>query len=87
MTLWIIKSETDDPERALKIVAEQRTKGYAAWIEDGVGPLIARGRSAHWVEGTREGNHTRKTAGLPRLGANQGPIDHKADLPNTFAFK
>jgi hypothetical protein len=28
MTLWIIKSETDDPQRALKIVAEQRTKGY-----------------------------------------------------------
>ena len=35
MTLWIIKSETDDPERALRIVAEQRTKGYATWIEDG----------------------------------------------------
>ncbi len=40
MTTWIIKSETDDPERALKIVADQRTKGYTAWIEDERGKAV-----------------------------------------------
>jgi hypothetical protein len=40
MTVWIIKSETDDPERALEIVKDQRTKGYMAWIEDEHGKAI-----------------------------------------------
>ena len=40
MTTWIIKSETDDPERALEIVADQRTKGYTAWIEDEHGKAV-----------------------------------------------
>jgi hypothetical protein len=34
MTTWIIKSETDDPDRALANVKDQRSKGYTAWIED-----------------------------------------------------
>jgi hypothetical protein len=40
MTTWIIKSETDDPEGALKIFADQRTKGYTAWIEDERGKAV-----------------------------------------------
>jgi hypothetical protein len=34
MTTWTIKSVTVDPDRALEIVQDQRTKGYTAWIED-----------------------------------------------------
>jgi hypothetical protein len=34
MTTWTIKSVTDDPDRALEIVQDQRIKGYTAWIED-----------------------------------------------------
>ena len=34
MTTWIIKSVTDDPDRAREIVQDQRSKGYTAWIED-----------------------------------------------------
>ena len=34
MSAWIIKSETDDPDRALEIVEDQRNKGVNAWIED-----------------------------------------------------
>lgn len=40
MTNWIIKSETDDSERALAIVEDQRTKGYTAWIEDEHGTAV-----------------------------------------------
>jgi hypothetical protein len=34
MPAWIIKSETDDRDRALEIVEDQRNKGVNAWIED-----------------------------------------------------
>jgi hypothetical protein len=34
MTTWTIKSVTVDPDRALEIVQDQRTKEYTAWIED-----------------------------------------------------
>jgi len=40
MTTWIIKSETDDPDRALANVAAQRGKGYTAWIEDENGTAV-----------------------------------------------
>ena len=40
MTPWIVKSVTDDPDRALEIVADQRTKGYTAWIEDEHGKAV-----------------------------------------------
>jgi hypothetical protein len=40
MTTWIIKSETDDPDRALANVEDQRSKGYTAWIEDEHGKAI-----------------------------------------------
>ena len=40
MSAWIIKSETHDPDRALEIVADQRNKGYNAWIEDENGAAI-----------------------------------------------
>jgi hypothetical protein len=40
MTTWIIKSETDDPERALEIVQDQRNKGYNAWIDDENGAAV-----------------------------------------------
>jgi hypothetical protein len=40
MTTWIIKSETDDPDRALANVEDQRTKGYTAWIEDENGTAV-----------------------------------------------
>jgi hypothetical protein len=40
MTTWIIKSESDDPDRALANVADQRSKGYTAWIEDENGNAV-----------------------------------------------
>ena len=40
MTTWIIKSETDDPNRALANVEDQRSKGYTAWIEDEHGKAV-----------------------------------------------
>ena len=40
MVTWIVKSETDDSERALEIVADQRIKGYTAWIEDERGKAV-----------------------------------------------
>jgi hypothetical protein len=52
MPAWIIKSETYDPDQALEIVQDQRTKGYTAWIEDEHGKTVdeellrTNGRSA-----------------------------------------
>ena len=40
MPAWIIKSETDDPDRALEIVEDQRNKGVNAWIEDENGAAV-----------------------------------------------
>jgi hypothetical protein len=40
MTTWIIKSETDDADRALANVVDQRSKGYTAWIEDEHGKAV-----------------------------------------------
>ena len=40
MATWIMKSETNDPERALANVEDQRSKGYAAWIEDEYGKAV-----------------------------------------------
>ena len=40
MTTWIIKSETDDPDRALANVEDQRSKGFTAWIDDENGTAI-----------------------------------------------
>ena len=40
MTTWIMKSETDDPDRALANVEDQRNKGYTAWIEDEHGKAV-----------------------------------------------
>jgi hypothetical protein len=40
MTTWIMKSETDDPDRALANVEDQRSKGYTAWIEDEYGKAV-----------------------------------------------
>jgi len=40
MTTWIIKSETDDPDRALANVEDQRGKGFTAWIEDENGTAV-----------------------------------------------
>jgi hypothetical protein len=34
MTTWTIKSEIDDPKRALEVVEDQRNRGYKVWIED-----------------------------------------------------
>jgi hypothetical protein len=34
MTSWIVKSQIDDPKRALEIAADQRSQGYKVWIED-----------------------------------------------------
>ena len=34
MTSWIVKSQIDDPKRALEIAADQRKRGYKVWIED-----------------------------------------------------
>ena len=40
MTTWIIKSVTDDFDRALEIVGDQRNRGYTAWIEDDNGQAV-----------------------------------------------
>ncbi len=40
MTTWTIKSVTDDPERALEIVQDQRIKGFTAWIESENGAAV-----------------------------------------------
>lgn len=40
MDTWIIKSQTDDPKRALEIVEDQRNRGYNAWIEDESGKAV-----------------------------------------------
>jgi hypothetical protein len=40
MTTRIIKSETDDPDRALAHVEDQRSKEYTAWIEDEHGKAV-----------------------------------------------
>ena len=40
MRTWIIKSQTDDPKRALEIVEDQRTRGYNSWIEDESGKAV-----------------------------------------------
>ena len=40
MDTWIIKSQTDDPQRALEIVEDQRSRGYNAWIEDESGKAV-----------------------------------------------
>ena len=37
---WTIKSQTNDPDLALAIVADQRNKGYNAWIEDESGQAV-----------------------------------------------
>jgi hypothetical protein len=37
---WIVKTETYDPDVALEIVKDQRTKGYNAWIEDESGAAV-----------------------------------------------
>lgn len=34
MTTWTIKSQTDDPKRALEMVEDQRNRGCKVWIED-----------------------------------------------------
>ena len=43
MDTWIIKSQTDDPQRALEIVEDQRSGGYNAWIEDESGKAVDEG--------------------------------------------
>jgi len=40
MTTWIIKSETDDSDRALANVEDQRSTRYTAWIEDENGTAV-----------------------------------------------
>jgi hypothetical protein len=40
MPAWIIKSETYDPDSALEILQDQRTRGYTAWIEDEHGNAV-----------------------------------------------
>ena len=40
MTTWTIKSVTDDFDRALEIVHDQRNRGYTAWIEDENGMAV-----------------------------------------------
>jgi hypothetical protein len=40
MATWIIKSVTDDFDRALEVVGDQRNRGYTAWIEDHNGRAV-----------------------------------------------
>jgi hypothetical protein len=43
METWIVKTQTDDPQRALVIVKDQRSRGYNAWIEDESGTAVDEG--------------------------------------------
>jgi len=53
MTIWTIRTETDDLESVREMVEDQRNRGYNAWIEDESGqrldeePLKKSGRSLH----------------------------------------
>jgi hypothetical protein len=40
MSVWIVKTETYDPDLALEIVQDQQAKGYTAWIEDEHGKAV-----------------------------------------------
>jgi hypothetical protein len=40
MTIWTIKTETDDLESVREIVEDQRNRGYNAWIEDESGGRV-----------------------------------------------
>jgi len=40
MAIWMIKSVTDDFDRALEVVGDQRNRGYTAWIEDDNGRAV-----------------------------------------------
>ena len=40
MKAWTIKTQTYDPELAVEIVADERTKGYTAWLEDEEGRTV-----------------------------------------------
>jgi len=40
MTIWIVKSQTDDPNRALEILKDHRERGYKVWIEDKYGGKV-----------------------------------------------
>jgi hypothetical protein len=40
MATWTIKSQTNESDLALKIVEDQRNKGYNAWIEDENGAAV-----------------------------------------------
>jgi hypothetical protein len=53
MTVWTIRTETDDLESVREMVEDQRDRGYNAWIEDESGqrvdeePFKRRGRSLY----------------------------------------
>jgi len=53
MTVWTIRTETDDLESVREMVEDQRNRGYNAWIEDESGqrldeePLKKSGSSLH----------------------------------------
>ena len=40
MASWTIKSQTNESDLALKIVEDQRNRGYDAWIEDENGAAV-----------------------------------------------
>jgi len=73
-----VKSETDDPKRALAIVEEQRNKGYNAWIEDQSGKSVDE-ESLKNNDAKQMRPALRKGAGTParswRIAALHFPID------------
>jgi hypothetical protein len=54
MTTWVIKSQTDDPKRALQIVEGWQNTGQEVWIEDESGNRVD--------EGTLKGAEIKPTA-------------------------
>jgi hypothetical protein len=40
MVMLTIKSQTEDPKRALEIVEDRRNRGYGTWIEDERGKIV-----------------------------------------------
>ena len=59
---WIIKFATDDPDRALANVEDQRSKGYTPWIEDENGAPVDE--QSLKMDGRVETKRTQRLTGL-----------------------
>jgi hypothetical protein len=56
MATWILKTEIDDPGRAVEMFEDQRRKGYKVWIEDKEGKNV----DAEFLQG-RDAKQTQRS--------------------------